>query len=289
MVYRYSWLVGAGASILAFSMLNSLLKPTTEGLPWQVVVGGGLILGVVISWTAAVYRLRPWITVVVHAVLMAIVALRIGAPDTLNVILPTFDAANPALDTFTVLGDQWEQAVRVIQNGVEPVIPLTGIVILVTLVFWIVGALLSWGLSTGHPFVARLPAFIVTLQFATMDRQRTSVFQVAAFVVLALLGILAITRDEETGSGRMYRRAGAAEQKHRLSPGSGVLGIPGTSADRSPSIRSSTSISSSSVHGAFRCSQPTSMARSTRATCISAWSPWTPLRTVVSSRTTLPL
>lgn len=225
MVYRYSWLVGSAASILAFTMLNSLLKPTTDGLPWQIVVGGGLILGVVISWTTAVYRLRTWMTVAIHTVLMFIVMLRIGAPDTLNVIIPTVDTANAKLDTFAVLDAEFTQAFKLISNGVEPVVPLTGIVIIVTLVFWTIGALMSWGLSTGHPFVGLLPPFVVTLQFATMDRQNTGIFIVSAFVVLALLAILAITRDEETGAGRMYRRAGKPDRRRALSPGSGVLGV----------------------------------------------------------------
>ncbi len=233
MVYRYSWLVGSAASILAFSMLNSLLKPTTQGLPWQIVVGGGLVLGVVISWTSAVYRLRTWMTVVVHGLLMFLVVLRIGAPETLrNGIIPTFGpgsdagfACDLADTTFAVLGCEFGTAFGTIQNGVEPVIPLTGIVIVVTLVFWAMGALLGWGLSTGHPFIGLLPPFVVSLQFATMDRQNTSIIQVTAFVTLALLAILAITRDEETGAGRMYRRTDVVRRRRLLAPASGILGV----------------------------------------------------------------
>ena len=233
MVYRYSWLVGSAASILAFSMLNSLLKPTTQGLPWQVVVGGGLLLGAVISWTAAVYRLSTWITVIVHGVLMFLVVLRIGAPETLrNGIIPTFSSSSSgaftcefADTTFAVLGCQFGTAFETIQNGVEPVIPLTGIVIVATVVLWTMGALLGWGLSTGHPFVGLLPPFVVALQFATMDRQRTGIIQVTAFVALALLAILAITRDEETVAGRMYRRGGPATRRRLVAPASGVLGV----------------------------------------------------------------
>ena len=217
MVYRYSWLIGAAASILAFSLLNSLLKPTTQGLPWQIVVGGGLILGIVISWTTAVYRTRTWLTVAIHAVLMAVVAMRIGAPDTMIAILPTGA-------TWGLMGTQLSQALDFIQNGVEPVIPVTGLVIILTLVLWAMGGLLGWGLSTGHPFVGLLPPFVLTLQFATMDRQPTSAIRVSTFVVLAILAMLAVTRDEETGAGRMYRRNGSTAWRNGIAPASGVLG-----------------------------------------------------------------
>ena len=67
MVYRYSWIAGLASIGFAFWQLGRLLLPTTSGARWQLVVLSGLIIGLVITWTAVTYRLRTLVIVLINA------------------------------------------------------------------------------------------------------------------------------------------------------------------------------------------------------------------------------
>ncbi len=217
MVYRYSWLAGLGGLLFAFVGLNGLLQSTVEGPPWQFVVIAGVALGVIITWTVLSYRLNEWIVVGLNLVAMLVAVGRIAAPDTTAFILPT-------ASTFTELRVQFDQAFDIIRHGHEPVIPVSGIVVILMLLFWAVGALLAWGLTTGHPYVAVLPPLVMSLQFATMDRNPTGWLRVTVFMLLVAGTILAITTDErDQTAGRMARRGEWPSTRSRLAPAATAL------------------------------------------------------------------
>ena len=67
MVYRYSWIAGLASIGFAFWQLGGLLLPTGSGARWQLVVLSGLIIGLVITWTAVTYRLRTFVVVLINA------------------------------------------------------------------------------------------------------------------------------------------------------------------------------------------------------------------------------
>jgi transglutaminase-like putative cysteine protease len=212
MVYRNSWIAGLASLAFAFFMLNGLLRSTLSGIPWQFVVLAAIVLGLVLTWTALSYRVPTWGVIVLNAVLATIALVRVAAPDTTVLYLPT-------LNSWDAIQEQMRLASALIRTGIEPVVPLSGIVVIVMIVFWATAALLAWGLLKGHPYVALLPPLILSLQFATMDRGATSLARAMAFVSLVAWTIYAITADErDQNAGRMARRGEWPTSRSRIAP-----------------------------------------------------------------------
>lgn len=217
MVYRYSWLAGLAALAFAFSGLSGLLRPTATGTRWQLIVIAALVLGATITWTTLTYRAHPVLVTGFNLVAMILAVARIAAPETTHGLLPTGD-------TLRAVGSELDRALSLIRTGIEPVQPLPGIVIIVAVVFWVAGTLLAWGLMRGHPYVALVPPLVLALQFATMDRGRTSWIRLAIFLALVGGAIVAITTDErDQAAGRMARAGQWPHQRSRVAPSAGVL------------------------------------------------------------------
>lgn len=220
MVYRYSWIVGLVALGFSFTQLDNLLRPTSEGVPWQFVVIAAAVLGIIITWAGITYRLPGWAVILMNGAALVIAVTRVSAPETSRLLLPTGE-------TYTKLDAQLGQAMDVIRSGVEPVIPLVGIVIVIMAVFWVAGVILAWGLLRNHPYVALVPALVLTMQFATMNRGPSSTLEIFLFVALVAATILAIATDERTQTvGRMAPRGAWPSSQAGLSSSSvGVLGV----------------------------------------------------------------
>lgn len=202
MVYRYTGIAAATILAFAFTQLNGLLRPTVDGPPWQFVILAGLALGAVITWTGITYRLSSWVVAGINAAAFAVVGLRIATPETLVFLFPT-------ADSWSALQRQLDQAMAIIRNGIEPVIPVSGLVVIVTAVFWGVGAITSYALLRGRPALAVVPGLVLSLQFATMDRNPTGTMRLVIFLVLLAAAVLAVTSDERANtSGRMAHASG---------------------------------------------------------------------------------
>lgn len=212
MVYRNTAI--AVAAILGFALvqLSTLLRPTASGPPWPVIVVAGLFLGAVITWTGLSYRLPVWLVALLNIGAATVVSFRIATPDTMSFLLPTAASAEE-------MSTQFSQAMTIIRNGIEPVLPVSGLVVLITVVLWAVGALTTYGLNRGHPALAVLPGLVLALQFATMDRSPTSYLQILVFVALLAGAILAVTLDERRATaGRMAHPSGRVATARGVAP-----------------------------------------------------------------------
>jgi transglutaminase-like putative cysteine protease len=220
MVYRYSWLAGFASIGFAVVLLNGLIRATVEGPPWQFVVLSGLMLGAVITWAGLTYRLPTWVVAAINLVAAGIAVARVAAPTTTFLFLPS-------LASFSELRLQLDQAFELIRTGVEPVIPVRGLVVIVMILFWILGALVVWGLQRNHPYVALLPPLVVGLQLATMDRNPSGLGRIVVFLVLVTGSLLAITVDgRDHTSGRMARPGAWAAPPRFVTAGAvAVLGV----------------------------------------------------------------
>ena len=163
MVYRLSWVAGAGGVLLALLRLNRLLRSSAEGVPWQAILLIAAFLGAAITWAGIAYRFNGRTVALVNLVAVTITAVRVAVPASTWLIFPT-------LSSFTEMRFEIEFAREVIRAGIAPVIPPAGVVAILTILFWSLGALLAWGLLTGRPYLAVLGPLVVYLQFATMDR-----------------------------------------------------------------------------------------------------------------------
>jgi len=186
-VYRFSWLAGIAGILFALVRLERLLRSTVEGLPWEVVLLAVAVLGAALTWAGLAYRLSPLAIVAVNVVAMLVTVVRLAVPATTWFIFP-------APSSFPALGTELAYAFDLIRSGVAPVLPMAGLIAMVAVVFWILGALLAAGLRGGRPYLAVLAPLVAYLQFATMDRRRSGIWT-AAFVVLLGLALLAVAAD----------------------------------------------------------------------------------------------
>jgi transglutaminase-like putative cysteine protease len=211
MRYRYSWLAGLGALVYLLYLLSRLLTTTVEGVPWLLVVIAALVLGVGITSMTFIYRLPTWLAGVANAAGALVAAVWIAARGTTASLLPT-------RDTWTALREELSLAMEVLRSGVDPVSPYSGLVVLLLVLFWTLGFLLAWGLWRCHPYVALLPPIVVALQFATIDRQGTTLLGSLAFVSIVAACLLAVALDRRRhGTGQMVAVGEFSPTKGRLS------------------------------------------------------------------------
>jgi hypothetical protein len=194
MVYRFSWIAGIAGIGLALARAERLLRSSVEGLPWEVILVTSAILGATITWAGLSYRLSGWSVAVINAAAAILAVIRIAVPSTTWFIFPT-----PG--SFAALGDEMSFARDVIGTGVAPVIPLSGIIAILALVFWGLGGLLSWGFARHRPYVAVLAPLVVYLEFAVMDRRPSGIWTTAFMIFIggALLAVAFDRRRESTG------------------------------------------------------------------------------------------
>lgn len=194
MVYRLSWLAGIAGIGLALARAERLLRSSADGLPWEVILVAAAVLGATITWAGLAYRLSGQTLMAINVAAGLLAVVRIAVPSTTWFIFPT-------LSSFQALGDELAFARDVISTGSAPVIPLSGVVAILAVVFWTLGALLSWGLARSRPYVAVLAPLVVYLEFAVMDRRPGGVWATVfmMFIGGALLAVAFDRRRESTG------------------------------------------------------------------------------------------
>ncbi|MCB1246690.1 MAG: transglutaminase domain-containing protein, partial [Acidimicrobiia bacterium] len=217
MVYRYSWLAGIASIALAFWELGFLLRDSTSGTSWQVVIVVAVLLSIGITWSSLAYGSKPWVPVVANLIAFIVLTGLLIAPDTLWTILPTGD-------TVRAVWDELVRAFEVLRHGVEPVRPVPGLVMLLAGLFWTLGFLFVAGLLNGRPFVATLTPLIVALQFVIIDRKPKDMGHLAVFIGVVAFTLLAVRIDErDHGTGRLARTNALTRPSKRPSPGVAIL------------------------------------------------------------------
>ena len=217
MVNRLGWIAGLAGIALALARVERLLRGSVTGLPWEVILIGAALLGAGFSWAGWALRARNWLTIAAHLAAATLLAIRVAVPATTVWLFPT-------TDSFPALGAELALARDVIRSGVAPVIPLPGIVAILALVFWLMGAVLTWGLLAGRPYLAVLTPLVVYLEFAVMDK-RPGGWWSAAFMLVIGFALVAVAADRRRdGTGRLAaglpRRAVA-----RTLAGAGVIAL----------------------------------------------------------------
>ena len=218
MVYRNSAIAAIASLAYLFWQLSELLRPTTQGAPWQGVVLVSLSLGALITAVTLRYRIATALALAAHGIALTWTVIQAAVPDTISTLLPT--AA-----TFSVLQTQFSEAFRIIRGGVEPVTPVPGLVALVSIMAWVLGALTVAGLKTRRPMLALIPPLAIAVQFAVMNRSHTGPVGTAIFLAVLVSALLAVNIDERSASvGRMAPRGSYAAGPVRVGP-MGILSI----------------------------------------------------------------
>lgn len=202
MVERRVWLTGFVVVGLVLARLGRLLQPQAEGPAWQVVLAAAVALGTVFTWVARSYRLSRLGIVAVNVGGLSVAVLRITAPASLVLgILPT---AETMTTVRTELGFAWE----IIRFGAAPVLPVAGLVALLAIVFWGLGAIGATGVLTNRPALVVVPALAFYLQLATLDRRAPGLPWLVTFAIVAGLIVASLATPGDNATGRLRERSG---------------------------------------------------------------------------------
>ena len=202
MVERFIRLTGFGAVVLSLARLGRLLQPQTEGPAWQIVLLAAVVLGAVFTWVARSYRVATPIVVAANAAGLSVAVLRITAPTTLAAgILPTSETWGTVQ---TELAFAWE----IIRFGAAPVLPVAGLVAVLAVVYWVLGAVGTVGILSRRPSLVTIPALAFYLQLATLDRQSPGVRWLVAFAAVGAMAVVSMANPGNPAAGRLRARTG---------------------------------------------------------------------------------
>lgn len=220
MGYRLTWMAGVTGIALALARVARLLLPSSSGLPWEVLLIAAAVLGATISWAAVAYRVPGALLAVLHVAAITVTVVRVAVPETTWFIFPT-------RASFTALGAELTFARDVIRAGIAPVLPLAGLVAILAIVFWAMGALLAWGLLTRRPYLAVITPLVVYLEFAVLD-SRIGGLWTTGYMALIGFTLIAVTIDHRREGTGLLRSARRGARLRRTIPLVGVTTLLAT-------------------------------------------------------------
>ncbi len=195
---RVGQLAGALAFVLMLGRLGRLLLSGPDQPQWNLILAAAAFLGAIAWWLLGQATTHTALKVGVFAAAGILLSLRIMAPETLAWGLI------PSMDTFAVLREELGLAFRILDSGVPPVAAEPGLLGILALSMWSIGALYTYG-ATGGPYAAMfLPSLVMYLQFAVYDRLDAGLgwlLMSSTALALALVS-MALERREETGRAR---------------------------------------------------------------------------------------
>ncbi|HEY4606197.1 MAG TPA: hypothetical protein VIH55_01000, partial [Acidimicrobiia bacterium] len=208
---RLGRIAGIAAFVLMLMRLGRLLDSGAEAPAWQLIMIASAFLGAVIWWLLSQTVSNRRIVAASFILAGLALFLRISVSPTLVVgFLPTSE-------TLGALGRELAQALDLIRFGVAPVFPVAGIVAILSVLMWGIGALYIWGATGGPSMAMILPSLGLYLQFAVMDRVPAGRGWMAAAAGVIALALTSIGIERRNDAGRvrdlegrpLARRAGS--------------------------------------------------------------------------------
>ena len=190
-------IAGIAAFVLMLARLGRLLNTSELAPQWQMIMVASVLLGGVVWWLLGQLTKDRRIQVAVFAVLGLALFLRITVPQTLVA------GFLPSLDTPAELVREFGQAFDLIRFAVAPVFPTPGLIGVLAVLVWVMGALFVWGAGSGPAYAMIIPPLALYLQFAVMDRREAGRGWMAASITAIALGIAGIALDRRNESGRL--------------------------------------------------------------------------------------
>ncbi|HLF60330.1 MAG TPA: DUF3488 and transglutaminase-like domain-containing protein [Acidimicrobiia bacterium] len=197
MDYSLGRIAGLAAFALMLTRMGRLLDAGEHAPQWRLIMIAAGCLGGLAWWllghTVKSRRLR----VAIFSVLAVALLLRASVQRSLVAgFLPT-------LETPGELADELAQAMDLIRFGVAPVFPTPGLIGVLALLMWVLGALYAWGATNGPTTAMVVPSLALYLQFAVMDRIPAGQGWRAASIVVIALAIAAVALERRTEAGRV--------------------------------------------------------------------------------------
>ncbi len=194
---RIGQLAGLLGFVLIIARLDRLLLSGDQYPQWRLILIASAVLGGVIWWLLNQLSRSRWLTIGSFTVLGGFLFLRVAVPDTLTVVLPTSE-------TWPALSIEMDRALGLIRSGVPPISPEEGVIAILSVLIWVIGALYVWGLSGGPIAASVIPVMVVYLQFAVFDREEAGFtwLVLSASMIGMAVTALGLERKREAGRAR---------------------------------------------------------------------------------------
>lgn len=194
---RLGLLAAFGAFLLALHRVGRLIEggPTDPDLASVLIVA--TLIGAAVAAASRLARLGPALTFLLGLGGAALVFARLTAANTLaGGLVPT--AATPA-----AVGAEMAVAIELIRYGSAPVTASPGLVAVLAVVFWALGALAISGLFARRPLRATIPILAFYLLAATFDRRPPTWWAPAALIAIGAFAFWAAASDRSGGRARL--------------------------------------------------------------------------------------
>ncbi len=218
---RLGQLTGVFAVGLVIVRLGRLLQSGPDIVQWNLILVASVFLGAVVWWLLDQLSFTRKSTIALFAAAGVVLLLRISVPMTL------IGGVMPSLDTLGALVAEMSDALRIIRSGVPPVLPSEGIVAILAMVMWAIGALYAWGLSGGPVAAMSLPSIVVYLQFAVFDRGGAGLGWMTAAGLTLALAMTSVALDRRSETGRARDSEGRAMPRRSLRTTATMAGLIG--------------------------------------------------------------
>lgn len=198
MVNRLGQLAGFVLLLLAIARLGRILEVHNYLPEWVLILVMAALLGGVVQWLLTQTSIPPIVGGLLMALGGSVLALRVSVPATLAYgVIPT--AA-----TLPALGVEMDLASQLIRHGIPPVAAEPGLIALLALLFWSLGAVYAIGVAFNRLGLMVIPTGVVYLQFAVFDRVNAGLgWMIASAIVLVLaFAALAFHRRHQVGAVR---------------------------------------------------------------------------------------
>lgn len=195
---RLGQLAALLALLLAVGRAGRLFETGPGHPPWQMILLASAFLGAIAWWLLSELVTSRAIKATLFTAGAALLALRISVPSTLAA------GVFPTGETLGSLSSELGLAWTTIQSGIPPVDPFAGLLAILAVLMWVVGAFFAWGSSDGPHAALFVPPLVVYFQFAVFDRLDAGLgWIVLSGLALVLAAIsMALERREETGRAR---------------------------------------------------------------------------------------
>ncbi len=214
---RFGWIVGAAVFLLVLTRLGRLVESGPETPRWGLVMAATAILGALVVWTTTVYRIPSWVRWAGLGLGVVFLVLRLTAADTLlGGVIPTAETWDPIIATMG-------EAIAIIRHGSAPVYPTPGMVAVLAVLAWLIGAAWGWHAGGGSVSWAVIPSAVFYLQLSISDPRPSGVGWMIALgiAMTAILGALAGQRGAP-GRARDSQGRPLARRSRGLAVGLGV-------------------------------------------------------------------
>ena len=218
---RFGQLAGLIAFALVLGRLGRLLRTGPATPQWQLILVASAFLGAIVWWLIGQVVANRGLSVAIFTLGGLVLFLRISVADTL------IAGVLPSNETSAALSSILETAVGEIRHGIPPILPSEGVIAILAILVWVVGALYTWGYMTGPPIAMVLPSIVLYLQFAIFDRASAGLGWMTASALMLATAVATLALERKTDVGRARDSEGRPKPARPLAAAIVIAGLVG--------------------------------------------------------------